>query len=227
MFDLEENARDDAAAFLRFHGPGYYAVLEWIHEELRPAVYLEIGVLNGNSLELARPPARAIGIDPAPVPHREWRTETVIHAMTSEQFFAANAPAFDFALIDGEHLFEEALADFYRLERLAHPGSLIALHDVIPLDERTAARQRATEFHTGDVWKTLEFLFKERGDLDIVVIAAAPSGLALIRGMNPGRSAPPAALIDRYRGLPFSSYVPPATIPNTREAVRAWLLRTG
>ncbi|WPL20111.1 hypothetical protein [Thiorhodovibrio frisius] len=39
-------------------------VLSWLHEQLGTELYLEIGVDEG--LSLARPPRRALGIDPRP-----------------------------------------------------------------------------------------------------------------------------------------------------------------
>src|SRR5215204_3016586 len=57
---LQESAR-------RMPGPVYYWVLKWIHDFLKPANYVEIGVHQGVSLHQARRDTpRIIGIDPDP-----------------------------------------------------------------------------------------------------------------------------------------------------------------
>lgn len=221
----------DREAAARLPGPDYYEVLRWLHEELRPAVYTEIGVSYGESLKLAMPPTVALGIDPRPLADHPWKTVTRIAEMTSGEFFArhtlrewAGADRFSLAFIDGLHLFEEAVADLYRLEPYAAPNSVVALHDTIPLDRATAARVRATEFHTGDVWKVLPYLRECRPDLDVVTVAAAPSGLTLIRGLGAAPQPKQADLL-RFRDLPWEEYEAPRALANERAAVAAWLWR--
>ena len=51
-FDPELCQRHLAEAAERLPGPEYYTVLGWLHEFLRPEVYLEIGVWAGDSLRL-------------------------------------------------------------------------------------------------------------------------------------------------------------------------------
>jgi hypothetical protein len=174
-------ARHDEAAGHRFPGPDYLAVLAAIHRTLRPATYLEIGVLWGESLRLALPETRVLGIDPAPL-----TDDPRVYRIGSRDFFAIHNPEtilqgpIEFAFIDGEHLFEEALADFAAIERHAAPNALIAIHDTIPLNAETASRHRTTEFYTGDVWKLPLYLRLRRPDLHIVTLATAPTGLTLV-----------------------------------------------
>src|SRR5260370_41441605 len=88
IFDLERNAIHDAQAAARLPGPDHYQVLSWLHEALRPASYVEIGVMSGESLKLAWPPTVALGIDPQPNASHRWRASTQIVTMTSTEFFA-------------------------------------------------------------------------------------------------------------------------------------------
>src|ERR1051326_9082596 len=125
-----------------FPGPDYYTVLGWIHEILKPANYIEIGVRRGTSLRLKWPETVGIGIDPEPVLDQAPPPTTQLFATTSDEFFQRhrlpeliNAPCFVLAFIDGLHLFEQALRDFINLERYAGPGSVILIHDCLPLDE--------------------------------------------------------------------------------------------
>jgi len=179
----------DAAARRRFPGPDFYEAMRWIHEALEPETYVEIGVLGGCSLAAMRPETVAVGIDPAPL-----QDDPRIFRLTSAEFFARHdlrqvlgGKAVAFALIDGLHLFEQAIEDLCNLERYAGPGTVIALHDTIPLDRETSMRRRTTEFYTGDVWKVIPFLGRHRPELELITVAVAPTGLTLIRGLDSAR----------------------------------------
>ena len=183
-FDPRQAVMHDAVASMRFPGPDYYEVLRWLHQDLRPESYFEIGVFRGQSLMLAMPPTIAVGIDPCPEVEHRWNTKTQVLAMSSGEFFARHtlgeffgAERFSFAFVDGLHQFEQALDDIFHLEAYARPESVIAVHDTIPLDEKTAARDRCTKFHTGDVWKVVPFLKSYRPGLELITIRTGPSGL--------------------------------------------------
>ena len=107
------------------------------------------------------------------------------------------------ALIDGMHLFEFALRDFIHIERCSVPGTRVLLHDCYPLDAATAARERRTNFWTGDVWKVVACLRKHRPDLDVRTLASPPSGLTVVRGLD----ARSEVLASRYDEL-CREYVP-------------------
>ncbi len=228
-----DSSAHDAAAAARFPGPDYYEVLGWIHEEMRPRAYVEIGVLYGESLKLALAGGMALGIDPHPVAAHPWRAATTIVPLTSEEFFARHRlreyfgeDRFALAFIDGLHLFEFALADLLRLAPYAGRDSVIAVHDTIPLDRQTAARERTTQFYTGDVWKLLPFL-ASHASADVVTIPTAPSGLTLIRGLDPCW-CPDRDVIRSFIELPWEYYAAHAgewlrTVPNRRPAVAGWL----
>lgn len=238
-FDPRETILHQIVARTRFSGPGYYEVLQWLHEELAPESYLEIGVFRGRSLSLARPPTVALGIDPAPEVNQHCQAQTQVVPMASTEFFSKHSldeffptNSFSLALVDGLHHFEQAMDDIFNLEVYAHAGSLIAVHDTIPLDEKTADRTRRTVFYTGDVWKIVPFLKEFRPDLEIVTVRTGPSGLTLIRHMSlSGKKwQADAKALGRYRELPFDYYRQHRnefleTIPNQREAVAGWLSR--
>jgi hypothetical protein len=190
------DGRDDAARIMLTRhlmpGPGYGEILKRMHYWLRPASYLEIGVESGRSLALAQPPTRAIGIDPAPQIEVGFTAETKIFKITSDDFFAHNdlakefaCPVIDLAFIDGLHLFEQTLRDFINVERHAGPRSVVLVHDCLPVDEMSAARTRRGLFWTGDVWKLIPALIRWRPDLEVRSIAARPSGLGMITHLDP------------------------------------------
>jgi hypothetical protein len=180
-------------SMLRMPGPFYLDCLANFHRALSPETYVEIGVAAGASLALARPPTRAIGIDPAPRITTPFQTETHIFAETTDAFFAAGKLArlldgrpLVLGFIDGSHLFEQALKDFMNLEAYCGPRSVLLLHDTVPRDEATQTRERRIGFHSGDIWKTVLCLKHYRPDLDIFTIATPWTGLTVVTGLDPG-----------------------------------------
>lgn len=187
-----------ALAHLRLPGPDYRFWLAWFHTHCAPRLYLEIGVERGESLALALPSTRLVGVDPAPLgdPLLHCRGDARLYRQTSASFFAAVPPdsgltpdGFDLAFIDGDHRFETVLEDFIAAERHAAPGAVLLLHDTLPLTATTAARERRTGFYTGDGWKIVPCLQSLRPDLQIMTIPAAPSGLTVITRLDPGNGA--------------------------------------
>ena len=221
----------------RLPGPPYYQPLRWIHQILDPANYVEIGVHKGISLEQAQETTPTIGIDPAPDIGHNLSPEVTLYEMTSDDFFAEydvrellGGPV-ELAFIDGLHLFEQVLRDFVNLERYSTAETVIILHDCLPLNEATAARERTTDFYCGDVWKATLALRRCRPDLEMVIIPTAPTGLCLVRGLDSGNRSLPEGLPEieaEYLHLGFDHYLAhreelPTAIENDRAAVRDWL----
>jgi hypothetical protein len=218
LHGLLDNAPDfpgalQALAQLAFPGPPYREVLRLLHRYLRPRTYLEIGVESGASLELARESELILGIDPAlRAPPQRVPPQARLFSMTSDAFFVEHTRSsllgerrVDLAFIDGMHLFEFALRDFHNVERWCARGSTVVLHDCLPVAAVAALRQRRTTFWVGDTWKALEYLLRERSDLSLSVVPCYPSGLVIIRNLNPDLEADPAGLAafeKAYRDAP-------------------------
>ena len=174
----------EALAYLKMPGPNYQMLLQALHKSLEPKLYVEIGVRTGDTLRLALPETRCVAIDP--LPQIEPRPNTLLGVCTSDDFFAIEANrdkarGFDLALIDGDHSYEQARRDFENLEALATPWSIICVHDVIPMDERTSTpKPEHGGFWTGDVWRLIETLLLHRQDLTVFTVACPPTGLAII-----------------------------------------------
>ena len=235
-FDNELLKEHLALAAERLPGPDYYTILRWIHERLRPANYVEIGIRKGDSLRLALNETRCIGVDPVPCMPEPLPENMNVFTMTSDEFFKSQhlpdlieAPAFSLAFIDGLHLFEQALRDFINLERFASSESIVMLHDCLPLDALSADRTRTTHFYSGDVWKLTMCLKIHRPDLMMKMIRTPPTGLCLVGNLDPHSQR----LNLNYDGY-VSEYLPlsyadfdarrgdmPASIGNTREEVTA------
>lgn len=190
--DHDLHAAHDLLLGMFLHGEPYLRVLERIHRHLEPRTYVEIGVERGDSLRLVSPQTRALGIDPKPVLTHPLPPNVRLFTETSDEFFARHdvraelgGLPVDLAFIDGMHHFEYALRDFMNLERCCAPQSTIVLDDCFPHDRRTAQRERVITFWSGDVWKLVVLLKKYRPDLAIHTIAAPPTGLCVVRKLDP------------------------------------------
>jgi len=181
-------------------GEDYRLVLERFHSVLSPQSYLEIGVADGASLELAV--CSAIGVDPHFGIQLPIRAKPVcsLFSMTSDRFFAEYNPSaifgrpIDMAFLDGLHRYEFLLRDFINTEKHCKANSIILLHDCIPTDEYIGRRDiedqwlrnksAHPELWAGDVWKVLAVLIKYRPDLRIAVFNAYPTGLVAVTRLD-------------------------------------------
>jgi len=185
-------------------GIRYLRMLGRMHLALKPRWYLEVGTFTGRSL--GKVDCNFVAVDPAfrlkaPLSH-PGAGQMHFFQTTSDDFFdsgfaARNDIRFDFAFLDGLHHFEVLLRDVMNSERLMAPGGVIALHDCCPSSVEMTVRDQISGAWTGDVWKTLLILLRHRPDLEIRVAKAAPTGLVVIRGLDPASNV----LSDRYDEL--------------------------
>ncbi len=163
-----------------------------LHRILNPRGYVEIGVQTGASLRLASCPA--LGIDPNPVVAYPLPSTTVIVAETSDEFFARTRSAqwmsglpqpVDLAFIDGLHLHEQALRDFYHVEGWVNtmsrkrPGWIV-FDDVLPRNQEEAGRMPLPGDWTGDVWKVPDVLATEYPYRRQILVDVEPTGVLLV-----------------------------------------------
>jgi len=190
----------------------YYGLLRRIHEHLRPARYLEIGVHKGHSLAFVTPGTEVIGVDPEPMLEQDPPPSTTIVADTSDAFFTdgryahlRDAP-FDLVFVDGLHLYEQALADVLRAEQVCRPDAVILVHDCLPTDAVAAARERSTVVWSGDVWKSVLALRINRPDLGVHTVEADPTGMGIVTGLDPSGEGLPdwyRAAVDELAPMTF------------------------
>jgi hypothetical protein len=180
----------------------YLEFLDGVHERLDPPTYLEIGVRHGDSLALARKPA--IGVDPRPRLRVELPERTRIFKQTSDAYFERPRPLRHFdgrrvamSFIDGLHHAEFALRDFINVERLSRWTTAVVFDDIFPRSSDEASRDRETRAWTGDVFKVMGVLERERPDLVLVRIDTQPTGLLLVLGLDPESTV----LSERYDAL--------------------------
>ncbi|MDH3706506.1 MAG: class I SAM-dependent methyltransferase [Acidimicrobiia bacterium] len=175
----------------------YYGLLRRIHAHLRPRRYLEIGVHKGHSLAFVQPGTEVVGVDPEPMLEQAPPAHTAIVADTSDAFFTDDRygflrrEPFDLVFVDGLHLYEQALADVLQAERLCAPGAAILVHDCLPPDATTAARDRTGVVWAGDVWKAIVALQTHRPDLGVHVAQADPTGMGIVTDLDPSQPERP------------------------------------
>ena len=168
-----------------------HELLDMLHQKTRPRTYLEIGIRTGNSMALSR--ARSIGVDPLFKIDKPIHCDVQLIKSTSDEFFARQDPLahlhgvpVDLAFIDGMHLSEFALRDFINVEPFMAETGVVVIDDVLPRTGLEAARNRKTEPWTGDVYKVIDILRRRRPDLVVLLVNTAPTGTAVVAGLDPG-----------------------------------------
>lgn len=182
-------------------GIPYLEFLQALHVNRWVQRYLEIGTQHGESLKLAR--GNAVAIDPEfklKTRLRFLRRRIHLFKTTSDAYFSTHDPCavlggpIELAFIDGMHLSDYVLRDFINVERHCSPDSMIVLHDALPQNFEMTERQRRTQARrdrglaqawTGDVWRVVPMLRRERPDLHIELLDCPPTGLVLITGVDP------------------------------------------
>jgi hypothetical protein len=193
--------RTGSEGWIELDGTFYQNFLKRMHSLLKPKTYFEIGTLNGDTLKLAS--CACISVDPFFQISSEVlgnKPACYFFQVGSDEFFEQQNPKtiltkeIDIAFLDGMHLFEYLLRDFYNTEQYCSKDSIIVLHDCLPGDEHVVvrdpsdpARQKSTRpnYWTGDVWKVVPVLQQWRPDLKIAVLDAPPTGLVLITNLDP------------------------------------------
>jgi hypothetical protein len=194
-----------ALASLFMPGPPYRDVLARIHRTLSPRTYLEIGVETGATLALATTAEVAVGVDPSEQPPevalppgaRVIREESDRFFQTRGRTTLFGARPVELTFIDGMHEFEFVLRDFANSEAWSSPEGTILLHDCVPIVPASAERQRRTRFWVGDTWKAALAIARHRPDLRIRTVLTPPSGLVVIRRLDPQSTL----LRDRYDAI--------------------------
>jgi hypothetical protein len=134
---------------------------------------------------------RSIGVDPAFKIDNPIYCDVQLIKASSDDFFAGDQPLAHFAgvpvdlgFIDGMHLSDFALRDFINIEPFMADTGVIVIDDVLPRNGLEAARDRKTEPWTGDVYKVVEILRRRRPDLVVLLVNTAPTGTALVVGVD-------------------------------------------
>ena len=195
--------RANPLAGKRARGQAYLEFLADMHGAIAPDWYLEVGTQTGKSLLAAD--CACVSVDPEFTLKHEImgaKPGLMLFQETSDSFFERGfldrlGVRFDLAFLDGMHLYEYLLRDFMNAERYMTKDGVVVMHDCLPFEPSMAERDRRnakTRAWTGDVWKVIPILREVRPDLEISLYDAAPTGLTIIRNLDPGNTV----LRDRY-----------------------------
>ena len=196
----------------------YFALMQELHQSLKPEVYFEIGTESGASLDLAK--CLSIAVDPAFQIEADVmgaKPGLILQQKTSDEFFASGlleklGVKIDLAFLDGMHLVEYLLNDFINTERHMAAGGTILMHDCVPFSAAGARREwdrRQTRSWTGDVWKILPVLKEYRPDLTVRTFDTPPSGLVVVTGLDPANrvlSEKKDEILARFVDMSFDDY---------------------
>jgi hypothetical protein len=185
-----------------FAGEVYLEFLPRLCTILGVRNYLEIGVHFGHMLERIACDT-AVGVDPGFILDTNvmaGKRRLHLYQTTSDAFFSdIDLPALlggtvDLSFLDGLHQYEFLLRDFANAEAASAPGSVIVMHDCMPLTAEMTARDPAAvrsdpeplnRMWTGDVWKVVPILAKYRPDLRLTFVDCPPTGLVCAAGLDP------------------------------------------
>jgi len=167
----------------------YTKVLEKVHLLYgKDYCYFEIGTNKGNSMRLSN--GNAVGVDPNFIAKQNIinkKQSLSLYQTTSDSFFEKQASKvfqntkINVAFIDGLHHGDQVFVDFVNTEKHSNENTIFFFHDILPRTYETALRNRETQMWTGDVWKAIWLLYRERKDLDFYFIDAPPSGLLMVK----------------------------------------------
>lgn len=185
-----DTARTQLARTLMPGGP-YTDLIERLLRWRTPKVYLEIGIRQGRTLKLAKPPTLAIGVEQKPDIRHRFEAPTRIYETTPLEFLASDRleklvgrKRFDIAMIRSPRSFEEAYDTFAALESIAGKDSIVMLHGTLPPDPVAGARERSSNFWVGDLWKLVPCLLEARPELGIFTVPVFPVGLTFVTGLK-------------------------------------------
>jgi hypothetical protein len=105
---------------------------------------------------------------------------------TSDEYFKSITDniKFDIIFIDGLHHNDQVLKDIENSLKHLNENGTIVCHDCLPTTRKMQERNDHGEEWTGDVWKAVAKLRKERTDLDIKVVDTDYGCGIIRRGIN-------------------------------------------
>jgi len=175
----------------QFSNISYKDILQKIFTNYDYQNYLEIGTNVGNSMQFAK--NNCVGIDPNFIVKQDIITDKkslMLFQVTSDEFFDGHAKniygdkTIDLAFIDGLHISDQVIRDFYNIVEYSSNEAIILLHDVVPRTYETSLKDRQTRFWTGDVWRACKVLMENYYNLHFVYLNCPPSGLLVVWSLD-------------------------------------------
>lgn len=131
--------------------------------------YLEVGVKNRRTFDNITCEQK-VGIDPVLIISSEKEKGIDMFKQDSDTFFKENKNTFDIVLVDGLHLYEQAMKDVINSWNCLNLNGAIVIHDCLPKTAVMCSRKRVTREWTGDVWKVIVWFRKGYAKIPCSVI---------------------------------------------------------
>lgn len=167
---------------LKFHD--HMTLIEHMAQWMKPERYLEIGVLNGESLRrVQNHAAECYGVDVA-FGRRDFNDNVKLYQMPSDDFFAALGPniKFDMIFIDGLHERSQVYKDFINSKDRIIEDGLIIMHDTYPMDA-----EMTQPWFCHDAWQAAQQIKIEfRNDFEMITLPFNP-GISILKKMPIGK----------------------------------------
>ena len=166
----------------------YYDFMELVAYFLKPKVYVELGLYDGQTFSKMIPHAtQCFGVDIKPNKNlqqleNKYPDKIKIIYDTTDNFFLTFNEKIDIAFIDADHHFESALKDFENVLKLLNDDGIIFMHDTDPITNKYMDQQLC-----GDSYKIVPLLEK-RNDINIITIPITVAGLSIIMKKNSSRT---------------------------------------
>lgn len=176
---------------LSMGGDNFLTILKKLHLFCKPATYFETLVVSEQSLALAEPPTRVIGLSMKPIRVNGSESMISIYPYSAENNLTSSdmkkileEKNIDLAFIHDRHLFDRILVDLLRIERHLSKNSIAVIQDTVPQDDIASGRKETQPFWCGDAWKIVPCLKKYRPALSVFTVEAMPTGITIVTGFD-------------------------------------------
>lgn len=164
---------------LKFHD--HMSLVEHLAKWLQPERYLEIGVLNGESLKRIQNYSKeCYGVD-VTFSHRNYNSNVKLFEMPSDDFFSVLNPniKFDMIFIDGLHEKTQVYKDFLNSKDRIIEDGLIVLHDTYPMND-----DMTQPWFCHDAWEAAKKIKQEfRDEFEMISLPFNP-GISIMKKMR-------------------------------------------
>jgi cephalosporin hydroxylase len=157
----------------------YRLIVQLLYRIFQPVVYLEVGVLNGDTINTLVPLAREfggrlLGIDL----QRQERVHSCVEFFQRDSSLIGPewSIPLDMVFIDADHSKDAVLRDFNDFFKWLNPGCLMLMHDTYPPSEKSAQPGLC-----GTAWQAAWELRQRKSDEYEILTFPTYYGLTVIR----------------------------------------------
>lgn len=144
--------------------------------------YLELGVYDGETLDYIRPVVkRALGVDCKDL--RKNKDSEFYQMLTDDFFIQYPDIKVDVAFIDADHRYESAKRDLLNVLTRLNKYGIVICHDSDPIN-----KQYTDPGYCGDSYKLIDYIYKERPDLNVITLPVTETGISIIMRKDDRRS---------------------------------------